>query len=165
MWTDLGTAESTVGPAPLVHLVSTWRHSRDECSEVFLFLPLFWFCELLSTQTEEWKMAKEQSYSDTVYSRTISYQWMLHYIQYSPSPHISHTHPMQHAKHERDSHVGRALCAGVHVGMWEKQVYTIGMLRKPIKEKSAHSSTRKVSHISHCFVGLWYRKQVQIDGT
>ena len=42
--------------------------------EDFLFLPLFWFCEILSTQTKEQKMATEQVYGDTVYSRTISYQ-------------------------------------------------------------------------------------------
>jgi len=38
-------------------------------------------------------MATEQGYSDTMYSRTISYQRMLHNIQCSQSPHISHTHP------------------------------------------------------------------------
>ena len=47
----------------------------------------------------------------------------------------------------------------------QPHVYTIGMLKKPIKKKSAHASTRQVSHILHCFVGLWYRKQVQTDCT
>jgi len=60
--------------AQYIHIDSS-RYSRVHMShEVFLFLLRFWFCELLSTQTEERKMAMEQGYSDTVYSRTISYQ-------------------------------------------------------------------------------------------
>jgi len=42
---------------------------------------------------------------------------MLHNIQCSQSPHISHTHPMQAAKHEGERQSWGELCAGVQVGI------------------------------------------------
>jgi len=84
------------GPRP-------FRPGSTRCWPPCIYLTLFtwwmlrdlivWFCELWSTQTEEQKTAPEQGYSDTMYSRTISYQWMLHNIQCSLCPHVSHTHP------------------------------------------------------------------------
>jgi len=86
---------------------------------VFAALLVLWIT--VNTNVER-KMATEQGYSDTVYSRTISYQWMLHNIQ---SPHISHTHPMQHAKHEgeRQSCGETSVCWSPHWNLKETCLY------------------------------------------